>query len=63
MRYKYEYHEYEYELDRTPIDVINGGPALRTWVDNHQASLSDFLQQIESSANRWLEERREFLLY
>lgn len=59
----WRYHEYEYELDRTPIDVINGGPALRTWVDNDQAALAEFLRKVESDASRWLEERREFLLY
>jgi len=59
----WRYHEYEYELDRTPIDVINGGPALRTWVDDEQGSLSEFLGRTESDANRWFEERKEFLLY
>jgi hypothetical protein len=28
---------YEYELDRLAIDVINGGPALREWVDDPAA--------------------------
>ncbi len=32
---------YEYEFDKLAIDVINGGAALREWVDNHDAVPSD----------------------
>ncbi|MBO6555840.1 MAG: DUF1343 domain-containing protein [Pseudomonadales bacterium] len=59
----WRFHDYEYELDRKPIDVINGGPALRTWVDDNNASMSDLLSRVESDARRWLDERRAFLLY
>ena len=36
---------YEYELDRLAIDVINGGPALRQWVDDAALGPDD-LEQI-----------------
>lgn len=32
---------YEYELGKLAIDVINGGPALREWVDNPEATPDD----------------------
>jgi hypothetical protein len=32
---------YEYEHDRLAIDLINGGPALREWVDNPSATVAD----------------------
>jgi len=32
---------YEYELDRLAIDVINGGPQLREWVDDAGAEAGD----------------------
>lgn len=54
---------YEYELDRLAIDVINGSPLLRTWVDDPAATPADLeaLTRVDEAA--WLEERREFLLY
>ncbi|MEP6869332.1 MAG: DUF1343 domain-containing protein, partial [Novosphingobium sp.] len=54
---------YEYEFDRLAIDVINGGPALREWVDN-PASLPGDLDGL-ASANEaaWRETIRPFLLY
>ena len=33
--------EYEYERDRLPIDVLNGGPLLREWVDDPAATVAD----------------------
>src|SRR5215210_3044340 len=32
---------YEYELDKLAIDVINGGPSLREWVDDSAATPAD----------------------
>lgn len=59
----WRYHEYEYESDRTPIDVINGGPGLRQWVDDHTATFADLDQMIEQDINAWLDEREPYLLY
>ena len=54
---------YEYEHDRLAIDLINGGPLLREWVDDVTASpdvLDDAAGRDEAA---WLETRRPFLLY
>ena len=53
---------YEYET-RLAIDVINGSPLLREWVDDPRATVAD----LEAAANKderdWEQERRQFLLY
>ena len=54
---------YEYVFDKLAIDVINGGPALREWVDDAGAEAGD-LDAIASADERaWDEERRGLLLY
>ena len=54
---------YEYEHDRLAIDLINGGPSLREWVDD----LSAPPEALEALAARdeaaWIEARRPYLLY
>jgi hypothetical protein len=59
----WRFHPYEYELDRKPIDVINGGPGLRTWVDDPNQGFDVFDAQLREAENRWREERGPFLLY
>jgi len=54
---------YEYELDRLAIDLINGSPLLREWVDDAQASPQDLERQTRLDEQKWLEERKPFLLY
>ena len=54
---------YEYEPNRRPIDVINGGPSLREWVDDHRASVSDWDQVLRAEEEAWIEERQPFLIY
>jgi uncharacterized protein YbbC (DUF1343 family) len=54
---------YEYEFGKLAIDVINGGPALREWVDDPAASPSDLDAITLPDEEAWLEERRPFLLY
>ncbi|MBW8755606.1 MAG: DUF1343 domain-containing protein, partial [Sphingomonadales bacterium] len=54
---------YEYELDRLAIDVINGGPALREWVDDEAALPGDLDALASADEARWAEESRRFLLY
>jgi len=54
---------YEYAFGKLPIDVINGGPSLREWVDN-PASTPDDLDAIATPDEQaWLETRKPFLLY
>ncbi len=59
----WRFHEYEYELDRTPIDVINGGPFLRQWVDDENADFGDLAGRLDAEAQRWVDERAPFLIY
>ena len=54
---------YEYELERLAIDVINGGPALREWVDDAGAEPGDLDALTVPDEQAWVEERRPYLLY
>jgi len=54
---------YEYELDRLAIDVINGGPALREWVDDPAASPVDLDRMAANDENEWRECIAPHLLY
>jgi uncharacterized protein YbbC (DUF1343 family) len=54
---------YEYEVGRPAIDVINGGPALREWVDDAAASPGDLDALTTPDEAEWIEERRGYLRY
>ncbi|HYI40414.1 MAG TPA: DUF1343 domain-containing protein [Allosphingosinicella sp.] len=54
---------YEYEFGKLAIDVINGGPALREWVDDEAASPEDLDALTVPDETAWQDERRAFLLY
>jgi uncharacterized protein YbbC (DUF1343 family) len=54
---------YEYEIGKLPIDVINGSPLLREWVDDEAASPADLEALATANENAWEAERRAFLLY
>ena len=54
---------YEYEFDRIAIDVINGGPALREWVDDECAEPLDLDTLAGADEARWREEVADLLLY
>jgi len=54
---------YEYEFGKLAIDVINGGPGLREWVDDAGAEPGDLDGLTEPDETGWREERRPFLLY
>jgi uncharacterized protein YbbC (DUF1343 family) len=54
---------YEYVFDRLAIDVINGGPQLREWVDDAEAQAGDLDAVAEPDERAWEEGRRAFLLY
>jgi uncharacterized protein YbbC (DUF1343 family) len=54
---------YEYEFDRLAIDVINGGPALREWVDNPAATPADLDAVAEPDEAAWRAEVADLLLY
>jgi uncharacterized protein YbbC (DUF1343 family) len=54
---------YEYEFERLAIDVINGGPALREWVDDPAAEPGDLDSLAAVDEARWRDEIAELLLY
>lgn len=55
--------KYEYEFGKLAIDVINGSPALREWVDDAGAEPGDLDALTLPDEAAWVEERRPFLLY
>jgi len=54
---------YEYELDRLAIDVINGSPLLREWVDDAHAMPEDLEINARADERAWEKARSAFLLY
>ncbi|MGC1271814.1 MAG: DUF1343 domain-containing protein [Croceibacterium sp.] len=54
---------YEYEYNRLAIDVINGGPALRQWVDDAAAQPGDLEAIAGADENRWRAEVEGLLIY
>jgi uncharacterized protein YbbC (DUF1343 family) len=54
---------YEYERDRLAIDLINGSPLLRQWVDDPNATPADLDALAEPDEASWREEREDVLLY
>ncbi|WP_265571511.1 DUF1343 domain-containing protein [Sphingomicrobium nitratireducens] len=58
-----EEFKYEYTEGHLAIDVINGGPALREWVDDRQATAADLDALATPDERAWREERSSSLLY
>ncbi|MET0251045.1 MAG: DUF1343 domain-containing protein [Novosphingobium sp.] len=54
---------YEYVFDRLAIDVINGGPALREWVDEPHAAAGDLDALAAHDEKMWREQTERFLMY
>jgi uncharacterized protein YbbC (DUF1343 family) len=54
---------YEYEFGKLAIDVINGGPALREWVDASESTPGDLDAMTSADEQDWLKKRAQYLLY
>jgi len=54
---------YEYEHDRLAIDLINGSPLLREWVDDPAAKPGDLDALASADEANWREESAAFRLY
>lgn len=54
---------YEYAFGKLPIDVINGSPILREWVDDAGAKAGDLDAVARPDEAAWAEERRPYLIY
>jgi uncharacterized protein YbbC (DUF1343 family) len=54
---------YEYEFGKLAIDVINGGPGIREWVDDSAAPAAalDAMTSVDEQA--WTEQRQKYLRY
>jgi uncharacterized protein YbbC (DUF1343 family) len=55
--------KYEYTEGRLAIDVINGSPLLRDWVEDAYATPEDLDALTRPDEEAWAEERRIFLSY
>jgi uncharacterized protein YbbC (DUF1343 family) len=54
---------YEYEFGKLAIDVINGGPDMKTWVDDSDAAPGDLDALSVPDETAWADSRSKFLLY
>lgn len=54
---------YEYEYDRLAIDLINGSPLLREWVEDASSTPADLEAIAAPDEAAWREAREAFLLY
>ncbi|MFV0370770.1 MAG: exo-beta-N-acetylmuramidase NamZ domain-containing protein [Azonexus sp.] len=54
---------YEYEFERLAIDLINGSPLLREWVDDPETAPVDLERAVAVDENAWQEQRASFLIY
>jgi uncharacterized protein YbbC (DUF1343 family) len=54
---------YEYERGRLAIDLINGSPLLRQWVDDASATVRDFDAAVVTDEKAWLNEQKDYLCY
>jgi uncharacterized protein YbbC (DUF1343 family) len=54
---------YEYESGRLAINVINGSPLLKEWVDDNAATPQDLEALTTTDERAWLAERQPYLRY
>ena len=54
---------YEYEHDRLAIDLINGSPLLREWVDDPSTVPADLEALAQADESAWREESTRYHLY
>ena len=54
---------YEYEFGKFAIDVINGGPGLREWVDDPSRTPVDLDAITVPDETAWVDERAAYLRY
>jgi uncharacterized protein YbbC (DUF1343 family) len=55
--------KYEYTNDVLAIDVINGSPSLRVWVDDATAMPADLDRFAGANEAAWAEARKPYLIY
>jgi len=54
---------YEYVLDKLAFDVINGGPKLKNWIEDRNATPAHLDKLLKADEQSWLKEIRRHYLY
>jgi uncharacterized protein YbbC (DUF1343 family) len=54
---------YEYVDDKLAFDVINGGPKLRSWIDDSKASLNNLDVALQVDEKSWQKEFKKYWIY
>jgi len=54
---------YEYETERLAIDVINGGPQIREWVEDSEATVEDLEKLLRADEKQWRESIEKHYCY
>ncbi|HEX7674602.1 MAG TPA: DUF1343 domain-containing protein [Bdellovibrio sp.] len=54
---------YEYVKDKLAFNVINGGPALKDWIENKNSKPADLDKQLAKDEKSWVKESKKYLLY
>jgi uncharacterized protein YbbC (DUF1343 family) len=54
---------YEYERGKLAIDLINGSPLLREWIDDASATAQDLESMASQDEEAWSNERQKYLRY
>ncbi len=54
---------YEYEHERLAIDLINGSPLLREWVDEPSSTAEQLDALVKNDEEHWQKEQQPFLIY
>ncbi|RYZ87460.1 MAG: DUF1343 domain-containing protein [Proteobacteria bacterium] len=63
---KYEIYRdfaYEYTEGKLAFDVINGGPALKSWIENKSSKPADLDKSLKVDEKLWAKTRTRYLLY
>jgi hypothetical protein len=59
----WRYFAYEYERGKLAIDVINGGPSFREWVDDAAGAPHDLDVLTLPDEQAWSTERQPYIRY
>jgi uncharacterized protein YbbC (DUF1343 family) len=54
---------YEYVTDRLAFNVINGGPALKKWIDDPASKAADLERVLSADEKSWIRESKKYILY
>ena len=54
---------YEYVKDRLAFDVINGGSALKDWIEDAKSTPAQLDKALKVDEQSWKKERAKYLLY